>query len=194
MVLRNLSRRQFDSSREESERQRHAIKPFLFLMIPLLALVIFGCHSWFGGTYRSTTSDRIIEFKSGIAYITEGHSSQAIPYETSGDRIVLKLPFMNEVLRRMPDGALAGVGGTFVKIDDATAVLIGTYESSEGEYRLRLSAEGRAVYTRLGRSVDVSYTVDGNQITLNQGSIRIPVRCHPDGSLETPEAVLKKRS
>jgi hypothetical protein len=194
MVLRNLSRRQSDSSYGTLIPPRRVTMPALFLIIPLLALAIFGCRSWPGGTYRSTTSDRVIEFKSGIAYITEGHSSQAIPYESDGDKIVLKLPFMNEVLRRMPDGALSGMGGTLVKIDDVTAILIGTYESSEGEYRLRLGAEGRAVYTRLGRSIDLSYTVDGNQITLNQGSIRIPVKRHPDGSLETPEAVMKKQS
>ncbi len=146
------------------------------------------------GSYRGTTSDRIIEFKSGNAYISEGSSTQAVPYEVSGDKIVLKMPFMNTVLRCMPDGVLSGMGETLVKMDDATAALLGTYESSEGEYRLRLSAQGRAVYTRLGRPIITSYTVEGDKITLNQGAISIPVKRRSDGSLETPDAVLKKQS
>jgi len=157
-------------------------------------LVLAGCHSSIDGTWRGTTSDRIIELRSGNAYITEGRSTQAVPYEISGDKIVLKMPFMNAVLRRMPDGALTGMGETLVKVDETTAALLGTYESTEGEYRLHLSAQGRAVYTRLGRSIVASYTIDGNSITLSQGTLRIPIKRRADGSLETPDAVLKKQS
>ena len=191
MVLRNLSRMQFDYDDEPSRR---LTLRDLIVLAPVFALLMLGCRSWAGGTYRSTTSDRVIEFRSGTAYITEGHSSQAVPYKTASDKIVLRLPFMDEVLRRMPDGALSGMGEILVRVDDATALLLGIYESREGEYRLQLETEGRAVYTRLGRSIEVSYTVSGNQITLNQGTIRIPVKLRPDGSLETPDAVLNKQT
>jgi hypothetical protein len=188
MVLVNLSRRQCDSP----SLPRSAFRQLFVLTLALFALV--GCRSASDGTWRGTTSDRIIELKAGSAFITEGNSTQAVPYEISGDKIVLKMPFMNAVLRRMPDGSLSGMGETLINVDDVTAALLGTYESSEGEYRLRLSAQGRAVYTRLGRSIVTSYTVNGDNITLNEGRLRIPIKRRPDGSLETPDAVLKKQS
>jgi hypothetical protein len=197
MVPRSLFRRQAGLPYKPVRRLRHVMLPLA--SVSLFVLILLGCRSWSGGIYRSTSSERFIEFKSGTAYITDGNSSQAVAYKILGDKVILKLPFMNEVLRRMPDGALSGMGETLVHVDDATAVLIGAYESSDGGYRLRLGVQGRAVYTRLGISVDVNYTVDGDLITLNQitpdqNSIKIPVRRHPDGSLVTPDAVLKKRS
>jgi hypothetical protein len=166
--------------------------PMMAVLLPLLLIV--ACRSSSEGTYRGTISDRIIELKSGTAFITEGNSSQAVPYEVSGDKIVLKMPFMNTVLRRMPDGALAGMGETLIKVDESLATILGTYESVEGEYRLHLGAQGRATYTRLGRSFTASYTVMGDQITLNHDGTLIPIKRHSDGSLETPDAVLKKQS
>jgi hypothetical protein len=192
MVRANLSRRQCGSSCFTSKQKRRVQLPALFATLPLILLL--ACRTSTDGTYRGTTSDRVIELKSGTAYITEGNSSQAVPYEVAGDRIVLKMPFMNTVLRKMPDGALAGMGETLIKIDESTAALLGTYESSEGEYRLRLSTQGRAVYTRLGRSFTATYTISGDQITLNRGDAVIPVKRRSDGSLETPDGVLKKQS
>jgi len=190
MVARNLSRRQFDSP--AFIHRWLARLPLVAVLLPMLLIV--ACRSSAEGTYRGTISDRIIELKSGTAYITEGSSSQAVPYEVSGDKIVLKMPFMNSVLRRMPDGALTGMGETLIKVDETLATILGTYESVEGEYRLHLGAQGRATYTKLGRSYTASYTVKGDQITLNHDGILTPVKRHSDGSLETPDAVLKKQS
>jgi|GEM_PF-3804690 len=186
IVLGNLSCRQF--------RLRFSPLKFVFLLIGSLLPALLGCRTSINGTYRGETSSRVIEFRSASAYISEGGSTQAVPYEVSADRIVLKMPFMNIVLRRMPDGSLSGMGETMVRVEDIRGSLVGNYESSGGEYQLRLSAQGHAVYTRLGRSIDGSYSMEGNILTLHQGTIRISIERRPDGSLETPDAVLKKQS
>jgi hypothetical protein len=160
----------------------------------LLSILLCGCHSWPGGIYRSPLTDRVIEFKSGTAYITEGRSTQAIAYVVKGDRVVLQLPFTNEVLQRMPDGTLSGMGERLVKFDPATSALMGTYTSKDGEYALRFSTSDTAIYTSLGRPVNVTFTVHGNRIILQHGETQILVIRHPDGSLETPSAILRKDS
>jgi len=160
----------------------------------LASLIMSGCRVGTEEIYRGTTSDRMIELRSGTAYITEGTSTQAVHYQVEGDRLILNLPFMNSALRRMPDGSLSGMGERLVKIDSSTAALLGTYESAGGEYRLKLGAQGHAIYSRGGRSSIAIYTFAGDQITLKQGSLSIPVKRRPDGSLETPDAVLRKQN
>jgi len=59
----------------------------------------------------------MIEFRSGSAYITEGGSTQAVAYEVADDKVVLKMSYMSVALQRMPDGSLAGMGETLIKVD-----------------------------------------------------------------------------
>ncbi len=162
--------------------------------LALVALLGFGCHSSVEGVWHSTSSNRVVELRAGSAYITEGNSIQAVPYEVDGDKIVLKMPFLSAVLLRMPDGTLSGMGDTMVQMNKATAGWLGLYASRDGEDSLTLSAEGRAVYTHQGRSITLTYIVYGNKLTLFQGEERIPVTRRHDGSLETPDAVLHKQS
>lgn len=91
--------------------------PQLFATMLSAFLLVCGCRSSNEGTYRGTLSNRVIEFRSGSAYITEDGSTQAIAYEVADDKIVLKMPFMNVALQRMPDGSLAGMGETLIKVD-----------------------------------------------------------------------------
>lgn len=167
-----------------------------FAHLPLLAVfwMLLGCHSAEEGLWRATTSERTIELRAGNAYITEGRSIQSVPYKVEGDKIVLHMPFLNTVLQRMPDGSLSGMGETLIRLDSTSAAWLGLYESRDGEYRLQLHPGGRAVYTRLGRSQAVTYKVDGNTLTLFEGSLRIKIRRRSDGSIETPDAVLNKQS
>lgn len=83
-------------------------------------LLLSGCRSSNVGTYRGTVSHRVIEFRSGSAYITEGGSTQAVAYELADDKVVLKMPFMDVALQRMPDGSLSGMGETLVRVDKPT--------------------------------------------------------------------------
>ncbi|MDE1175706.1 MAG: hypothetical protein PW789_03785 [Edaphobacter sp.] len=62
----------------------------------------------------------MIEFRSGSAYITEGGSTQSVAYELADDKVVLKMPFMDVALQRMPDGSLSGMGETLVRVDKPT--------------------------------------------------------------------------
>lgn len=158
------------------------------------SFLVAGCRNSGEEIYHSTVSDRMIELRSGTAYVTEGSSTQAVHYELEDDKVVLHFPFMNTALRRMPDGSLSGMGEVLVKIDATTAALLGTYESAGGDYRLRLEMRGQAVYTRFGQPEVATYTFSGDQITLQQGSHSIPVRRRADGSLETADAVLQKLS
>ncbi len=160
------------------------------LLVPLL---LAGCSPSLEGTWHGTDSDRMIELRSGKAYISEGRSTSAVPYEVTGDRVVLKTPFIDTVLRRTPDGALSGIGEKLVRVDDRIAQLLGTYESSHGEYRLRLDTQGRAVYIGPGYSGLATYTVKGADIVLTQGTRHILLKRRSDGSLETPDGVLRKQ-
>ncbi len=80
-------------------------------------LFLSGCRSSNDEIYRGTLSHRVIEFRSGSAYITEGGSTQAVAYEVADDKVVLKMPFMDVALQRMPDGSLTGMGETLIKVN-----------------------------------------------------------------------------
>ncbi len=127
MVIRWLSRRQTNSSPLLTTGVRHWVGKSLALRFCILfvATMLSGCHSWPGGTFHGPVTGRVIEFKSGTAYITEGQagqSTQAVTYEVGGDKVVLQLPFTKEVLRRMPDGTLLGMGETLVQVDPRNGV------------------------------------------------------------------------
>ena len=158
------------------------------------ALCATGCRPSVEGVWHGTSSNRILELRSGSAYITEGNSTQAVPYEVDGDKVVLKMPFLSTVLLRMPDGTLTGMGETMVQMPRDKSGWLGLYESRDGVDRLALKADGRAVYTHQGRSVELPYTIHENKLTLLQGELRIPITRQPDGSLATPDAVLHKQS
>jgi hypothetical protein len=160
----------------------------------LAVLLASGCHSSVEGVWHGTSSNRVIELRAGSAYITEGNSIQAVPYEVDGDKIVLKMPFLSTVLLHMPDGTLSGMGETMVQLNANAARWLGIYTSRDGGYRLSLSAEGRAVYTQQGHSATLTYSVDGDKLILFQGETRISVTRQRDGSLATPDAVLHKQS
>jgi hypothetical protein len=133
MVIRLLSHRQIQSSRSISA---------VLTAIACFALGLHGCRSWPSGSYRGSITGRIFEFQSGIAYITEGHSTQAISYDVDGEKVILNLPFTNEVLRRLPDGALSGMGETLLHVEESTAAVRGIYAGEEGNYRRCLPSDG----------------------------------------------------
>jgi hypothetical protein len=179
MVTGNLSRMQFR---------------FASTLLALAMLQVAGCRSSVEGVWHGTSSNRTVELRSGSAYITEGHSTQAVPYEVDGDKVVLKMPFLSTVLLQMPDGTLSGMGETLVQMPKDRSGWLGLYASRDGGDRLVLNAEGHAVYTHRGRSMELTYTVHENKLTLLQGEMRIPITRQPDGSLATPDAVLHKQS
>jgi hypothetical protein len=105
-----------------SERQCRAIcstcaPSRLSAAIMSALLCLSGCRSSNEGIYRGTLTHRVVELRSGSAYITEDGSTQAVAYEVADDKVVLKMPFMNVALQRMPDGSLAGMGETLIKVN-----------------------------------------------------------------------------
>jgi hypothetical protein len=97
----------------------HSARALPRLSVAILSafLLLSGCGSSNEGVYRGTVSHRVIELRSGSAYITEGGSTQAVAYEVADDKVVLKMPFMNVALQRMPDGSLTGMGETLIKVN-----------------------------------------------------------------------------
>lgn len=77
----------------------------------------------------------------------------------------------------------------------ATLVLVscgskveGTYSDVNGSFVLELRSGGKASFTFAGQSAACTYTVEGNQITLNceQGAGKTVLTLHDDGSLTGP--------
>lgn len=102
-----------------SSATRPPVQRFLGCLAAALASsLLFACHTRPNESYRGTLSNRVIEFRSNMAYITEGGSTQAFAYRTEGsDTIVLQMPFTNVALRRMPDGSLSGMGESLVRVE-----------------------------------------------------------------------------
>jgi hypothetical protein len=149
MVIRWLSHMQIGPFRSSST---------VLTALACFALTLSGCRSWPSGSYRGSVTGRVIEFQAGIAYITEGRSTQAISYDVDGEKVILNLPFTNEVLHRLPDGTLSGMGETLLHIEGSAAKVRGIYASEEDKYTLPLSTRRTAVCTCLERSTKLTCT------------------------------------
>ncbi|SDE82188.1 hypothetical protein [Terriglobus roseus] len=105
-----------------SSAARPSVQRFLRGFITALASsLLLACHAKLNESYRGTLSNRVIEFRSNMAYITEGGSTQAFAYRTEdNDTIVLQMPFTNVALRRMPDGSLYGMGENLVRVESSS--------------------------------------------------------------------------